>query len=349
MLNAGSGGSISQTEHQIFLIEMEFPKEIFNVKPTDFESLALSVFRYQSEFNPVYSRFINLLGTDCDNIESLSQIPFMPAGFFRNHRVVSNSTAKPELVFTSSGTTGSAASKHYVLSARMYEESFTRGFRYFYGDPSNYVILAMLPSYLEREGSSLVYMADRLIRETGSPASGFYKNNYSDLLVTINRLRGSERKVILLGVTHALLDLAESHASDLSEVIIMETGGMKGLRREMVREELHGILNNAFGTRTIHSEYGMTELLSQAYSEEGGLFHTPPWMKVLAGDINDPMSLTDSPGASGTVNVIDLANFWSCSFIATADLCRLHDNGTFEVTGRYDNSDIRGCNLLSLA
>ena len=327
---------------------MEFPKEIFNVKPADFESLALSVFRYQSEFNPVYSQFINLLGLDCDNVESLHQVPFVPVSFFRNHRVVSGS-ARPELVFTSSGTTGSATSKHYLLSKRLYEESFLRGFSYFYGEPSNYIILALLPSYLEREGSSLVYMADRLIRETGSPSSGFFMRNLDDLLETIEKARSSDRKIMLLGVTHALLSLAEKHSPDLSDVVVMETGGMKGLRRELVREELHSILNRAFGTRYIHSEYGMTELLSQAYSEGEGLFHTPPWMKVLAGDINDPMSFTDSPGAAGTVNVIDLANFWSCSFIATSDLCRLHEHGTFEITGRYDNSDIRGCNLLSSA
>jgi phenylacetate-coenzyme A ligase PaaK-like adenylate-forming protein len=325
---------------------MEFPKEIFNVKPGDFESLALSVFRFQSEYNPVYSQFINLLGADPDSVESLRQVPFMPAGFFRNHRVVSGA-AKPELVFASSGTTGSSTARHYLLSSRLYEESFLRGFRYFYGEPSNYVLLAMLPSYLERDDSSLVYMAGSLIKETGSPASGFYMDNHGDLLDKVEKTRGSDRKIILLGVTHALLALAEKHAPDLSDVIIMETGGMKGMRRELVREELHSILNNAFGTESIHSEYGMTELLSQAYSEGEGLFHTPPWMKVMAGDINDPMSVTDSPGSAGTVNVIDLANFWSCSFIATSDLCRLHDNGTFEVTGRYDNSDIRGCNLLT--
>lgn len=325
---------------------MKFPKEIFNVKPADFEPLALSVFRFQAEFNPVYSQFISLLGVDCDNVESLQQIPFMPVGFFRNHKVVSGSV-KPEIIFTSSGTTGSATSKHYLLSKILYEESFMRGFSYFYGDASNYVILALLPSYLEREGSSLVYMADRLINETQSPSSGFFMKNHDDLLKTIEKVRGSDRKIILLGVTHALLDLAEKHSPDLSDVVVMETGGMKGLRKELVREELHSILNNAFGTKSIHSEYGMTELLSQAYSEGEGLFHTPPWMKVMAGDINDPMSVTELPGSAGTVNVIDLANFWSCSFLVTSDLCRLHDHGTFEVTGRYDNSDIRGCNLLT--
>jgi phenylacetate-coenzyme A ligase PaaK-like adenylate-forming protein len=324
---------------------MEFPKEIFNVAGEGFEPLALSIFRYQAVNNTVYSRFIDLLGIDRDGVESLHDVPFMPVSFFRSNRVVCDGY-EPETVFTSSGTTGMSVSNHYILSKRLYEESFLRGFRHFYGDPANYVILALLPSYLEREGSSLVYMADRLIRETGHPLSGFYLHNYGDLLATAGKVKGSDRKVLLLGVTYALLTLAEMYSPDLSDAVIVETGGMKGMGRELVREELHGILNEAFGTTAIHSEYGMTELLSQAWSPGGGLFHCPPWMKVLAGDINDPRSLTEVAGTSGTVNIIDLANFWSCSFLATSDLCRLHDGGMFEITGRYDNSDIRGCNLL---
>jgi phenylacetate-coenzyme A ligase PaaK-like adenylate-forming protein len=324
---------------------VEFPKEIFSVDDRSFEPLALSIFRYQSVYNPVYSKFIDLLGVDRDRIESLQQVPFMPVSFFKSNRVVSGGS-EPETIFTSSGTTGVSTSSHYVLSRVLYEESFLRGFTHFYGDPAKYVILALLPSYMEREGSSLVYMADRLIRETGHPVSGFYLNNYGDLIATIEKLKGSDRKILLLGVTWALLKLAENNRPDLSAAVVMETGGMKGMGREMVREELHSVLNGAFGTASIHSEYGMTELLSQAYSHGEGLFHCPPWMKMMAGDINDPRSLTAEPGSSGTANIIDLANFWSCSFISTSDLCRLHGDGKFEITGRYDNSDIRGCNLL---
>jgi hypothetical protein len=321
------------------------PVEIFRATPKSFEPLALALFRYQAEFNPVYSRFVNLLGVDRDRVLSVADVPFMPVSFFRNHRIVCGE-GEPEEVFISSGTKGSGTSSHYLLSRRLYEESFLRGFRHFYGDPSEYILLALLPSYLERGGSSLVYMAERLIRETGHELSGFYLHNYGDLLAAIGRAGATGRKVILLGVTYALLDLAEKHSPDLSGMIVMETGGMKGMRRELVREELHGILISSFRTAAIHSEYGMTELLSQAYSDGAGLFRCPPWMKVMAGDINDPRSLTETPGSTGTVNIIDLANFWSCSFIATSDLCRLHDGGVFEVTGRYDNSDIRGCNLL---
>ncbi|MBM3419673.1 MAG: acyl--CoA ligase [Bacteroidetes bacterium] len=326
---------------------MAIPFEIFRADDHTFEPLALSVFRYQSEFNPVYSRFVDLLGIDRDRVECIEEIPFIPAGFFRRHRIVTGE-GTVQAVFTSSGTTGAEPSCHHVTSVSLYEESLMRGFRLFYGEPSEYVIFALLPSYLERSGSSLIHMAGKLIDETGHPLSGFYLNQYEELLGNIVNARKSGRKIILLGITWALLNLAEKYSPDLSDVIVMETGGMKGMRRELVREELHGILCRAFGTRAVHSEYGMTEMLSQAYSEGEGLFQSPPWMKVLAGDVNDPADLAINPGASGTLNVIDLANFWSCSFIATSDLCRLHSGGTFEVTGRYDNSDIRGCNLMLL-
>jgi phenylacetate-coenzyme A ligase PaaK-like adenylate-forming protein len=329
------------------MMMMEYPGEIFHVRPGDFEPLALSVFRYQSEYNPLYSRFVDLLGIDRDSVEILGQVPFMPVEFFRRHRVVTGQ-GKPEVVFTSSGTTGTVRSNHYLLSSRLYEESFMRTFRLFYGEPSGYIIFALLPSYLEREGSSLVYMADRLIKETDHSLSGFFLYDQHELKEAIVRALKTGRRLLLLGVTHALLDLAEREHPDLSRVVVMETGGMKGMRREPVREELHAILRRAFGTDSIHSEYGMTELLSQAYSDGSGVFRCPPWMRVMAGDINDPLAVTDMPGSSGTANIIDLANFWSCSFIATQDLCRIGSDGSFEITGRYDNSDIRGCNLLTL-
>lgn len=313
----------------------------------EFEEAAIDLFRFQAENNRIYSEFLHHLGRDVAAVRTVTDIPFLPVSLFRNHRIVTGDW-EPEAHFTSSGTTGSATANHYVKDISLYRESFIKGFTHFYGDISEYVLLALLPSYLEREGSSLVYMANILINESGSELSGFYLHNYDDLLVALPQVRASGRKGLLLGVTYALLNLAERYSPDLSDFIVMETGGMKGMRRELVREELHGILNNSFGTDRIHSEYGMTELLSQAYSKGDGRFHTPPWMKVLAGDINDPLSITSSPGSSGTVNIIDMANVWSCAFLATSDLCRLHSDGSFEITGRYDNSDIRGCNLLSV-
>lgn len=324
---------------------MAFPSEIFGTTAGTFEPMALSVFRYQSEFNPVYSRFVDLLGIDRDRVERIEDIPFVPVDFFRRHRMVTGA-GKVQVAFTSSGTTGSVPSTHHVTSARLYEESFLRGFSLFYGNPSDYIIFALLPSYLGRSGSSLIYMATRLINETGHSLSGFYLDQYEELIRNINLAAMTGRKVMLLGVTYALLTLAERHSPRIPEAIVVETGGMKGMRQEMVREELHQILCRSFGINAIHSEYGMTELLSQAWSAGEGLFRTPPWMRVLAGDVNDPTDITAEPGASGTVCVIDLANFWSCSFLATSDLCRLHPGGAFEVTGRYDNSDIRGCNLM---
>lgn len=324
---------------------LRFPGEIFNVSNRTFDALALAVFRYQSEYNAVYSRFVDLLGVDRDSVETTEQIPFMPAEFFRRHMIVS-AGASPERVFTSSGTGGSAVSNHYVLSLKLYEESFMRCFRLFYGEPSDYIILALLPSYLEREGSSLVYMADRLITETAHPLSSFFMNDTDRLNRSISEAAGSGRKLLILGVTHALLSLTGKAVPEISDAIVMETGGMKGMGPEMVREELHSILMSSFGTASIHSEYGMTELMSQAYSGGGGIFRCPPWMRVMAGDINDPLTVSFRPGSTGTVNIIDLANFWSCSFIATQDICRLGDDGSFEITGRCDNSDIRGCNLL---
>ncbi len=320
-------------------------KKIFSVNnEKDFERLALEVFRFQYAHNTVYRRFADALDRKPHAVQTIGDIPFLPIELFKTHRVVCGDF-KPEAVFLSSGTTGATTSRHYVKSLGLYEKSFLQGFQRFFGKPEKYVVLALLPSYLERTGSSLVYMADRLIRLSGKEESGFYLNDYKALAGRLLRLKQQKKPVILLGVTYALLDLAEQFPIDFPELMVMETGGMKGRRREMVRDELHGILRRAFGVEKIFSEYGMTELLSQAYSRGNGLFTTPPWMKVLMRDVNDPLSYVPE-GKSGGINVIDLANLYSCSFIATQDLGKRHSPGGFEVLGRFDNSDVRGCNLL---
>jgi len=313
--------------------------------PDSFEEKALQVFRYQAQECPVYGRYVSLMGIDPQAVSSVENIPFMPVSFFRDHTVISGG-GTAEAVFISSGTTGQAQSRHHVISLDLYEESFTRTFRLFYGEPSDYAIMGLLPSYLEREGSSLIYMVKRLTELSGNSLGGFFLNDHDRLLESVSRARETGLRVLLIGVTYALLDLAEAHSPDLKEDIIMETGGMKGRRKEMIREELHTILKKAFNVSSIHSEYGMTELLSQAYSKGEGLFSTPPWMKVLIRDSHDPLSHSAEAGASGGISIIDLANVRSCSFIATSDLGRMHGEGTFEVLGRFDNADIRGCNLL---
>ncbi len=309
-----------------------------------FNRVALEVFRYQYQYNRVYQSYVNYLNRDAAKIEHYSQIPFLPIGFFKTHRVTSGNFT-PEAVFTSSGTNGMSYSSHFVANIDLYEKSFIKGFNRFFGEISDYVILALLPSYLEREGSSLIYMAQKLIQLSGQVESGFYLNEYEQLSRLLLRLQSDNKKTVLLGVTYALLDLAEQFPMDFPDLIVMETGGMKGKRKEMVREELHGILTSGFGVKKIYSEYGMTELLSQAYSKGNGLFATPPWMKVLIRDTNDPFSFFNE-NKTGGVNVIDLANLYSCSFIETKDLGKLHPDGQFEILGRFDNSDVRGCNLL---
>jgi len=317
----------------------------FNTRSSsDFETLALEVFRYQAENNKIYSNYINHLGIIPGNIHQLNQIPFLPVEFFKTRKVITGKDI-PGKIFTSSGTTGSGTSKHYVTDISWYRESFTRTFQYFYGNPEQYCLLALLPSYLEREGSSLIYMMDFLIRTSNNPESGFYLDKLDTLAEKIIRLREQKQKILLFGISFALLDLAEKYKPDLSGQIVMETGGMKGKREEIVREDLHEVLNKAFNTKVIHSEYGMTELLSQAYSKGDGIFKTPPWMKVLIRDGYDPLSYVKK-GQTGGINVIDLANYNSCSFIETLDLGRLLPNGGFEVSGRFDSSDIRGCNLM---
>ena len=322
-------------------------ERIFRIAGThEFEETALEIFHFQAAGCPLYTQYISLLGIDIDMVKKTEAIPFMPVSFFRDHTVITGS-GDPEKTFLSSGTTGMRQSRHAVMDLALYDTSIEKAFRMFYGDPAQYAIMGLLPSYLEREGSSLIYMVHRLMQLSGNDSGGFFTGDHLTLLNAIERARSSRMQVLLIGVTFALLDLAQKHPCDLSDVIIMETGGMKGRRHEMIREEMHEVLRKAFGVRTVHSEYGMTELLSQAYSKGDGLYRTPPWMKILIRDSHDPLSHTYESGASGGISVIDLANLWSCSFIATDDLGRMHSGGEFEVLGRYDNSDIRGCSLLS--
>jgi phenylacetate-coenzyme A ligase PaaK-like adenylate-forming protein len=322
----------------------QFRERIFSVTETDFDSLALEIFRFQFEHNPVYAAFAKGIGKTPDVVKRVDEIPFLPVELFKTHKIYS-SDKEPEIVFTSSGTTGQVTSKHYVADVSLYQNSFRQAFQKFYGEIADWTILALLPSYLEREGSSLVMMADELIRESKNSDSGFYLHNYEELFSVLIKLNGEGKKVMLLGVTYALLDLAEKFPLPLKNAEIMETGGMKGKRKEMVREEVHQILKNAFGANEIHSEYGMTELLSQAYSKGNGIFNCPPWMKIQVREMNDPFSYAEN-GKTGGVNIIDLANIYSCSFISTSDLGKLHADGSFEILGRFDDSDIRGCNLM---
>jgi phenylacetate-coenzyme A ligase PaaK-like adenylate-forming protein len=309
-----------------------------------FEKIALKTFRYQYENNLVYQEFCDLLKTNVQRVKTLQQIPFLPIQFFKSHTVVSNNET-PQAIFTSSGTTGMITSKHLVTDVTLYEESYRRGFSQFYGNIENYVVLALLPSYLEREGSSLIYMVEDLIQLSNQPESGFYLNNHDELIEKLIALDNAGQNVILIGVTYALLDLIEKRKFQLQNTIIMETGGMKGKRKEMIREELHEQLCTGFGVSSIHSEYGMTELLSQAYSLGQGVFECPSWMQILIRDTEDALSYITN-GKTGGINVIDLANRNSCSFIATQDLGKKNPNNSFEVLGRFDHSDIRGCNLM---
>lgn len=321
--------------------------KLFNVKSeSEFRDAALELAHYQYNKNAVYQRFVDSLRKRVTSIKSLTDIPFIPVEFFRNHKIITSDNPV-EMIFESSGTTGVTPSRHFVCDLSLYEESFLNSFRMFYGDPEEYIITALLPSYVEREGSSLVYMADNLIQRSGNKLSGFYRDNIDGLLNSLTRAKAENRKALLLGVSFALLDLAENQSPDLSDVLIMETGGMKGRRKEITRSELHTILIKNFNVPTIHSEYGMTELMSQAYSKRDGIFYCPPWMKIILRDPQDPLTLFTDSGRTGGINIIDLANINSCSFIATGDLGKLHDDGGFEVLGRFDNSDIRGCNLLA--
>jgi hypothetical protein len=323
--------------------------KVFGVKEENFEALALEVFLFQSENNPVYKDFLQALNVDPATVREITRIPFLPVRFFKSHEIRTTSF-EPEAVFVSSGTSGSSNSRHFIKELSLYEESFTKGFGYFYGPVENYAFFALLPSYLEQPGSSLVYMVGKLIELSKNDHSRFYLGD--DELTGWIQLREhflakpgyEEKKNILLGVTYALLDFAKKKSWQLNNTIIMETGGMKGRKKEMIRSEVHDVLKTAFGVKAVHSEYGMTELLSQAYSKGEGIFNCPPWMKILMRDEEDPFLVKRS--GSGTINVIDLANIYSCSFIATDDLGKLYPDRSFEVLGRMDGSDLRGCSLM---
>ena len=320
---------------------------IFNIQTEkEFSEIALQVFKHQFKNNKVYRSFCDLLYKHPSDIYRIEDIPFLPIQFFKSRKVIS-SLDEIEEVFTSSGTTGSTTSKHYVTDINLYQKSYLKGFTHFYGDIQDYVVLALLPNYLERKGSSLVFMVDDLIQKSKNKNSGFYLNNLDELAQKLTNLDKDGQKILLIGVSFALLDLVEKYQLKLLNTTVMETGGMKGRRKELIRAELHQILSQGFGVHKIHSEYGMTELLSQAYSKGDGVFETPPWMKVLTRDTEDALTI-QTIGKTGGLNIIDLANYNSCSFIASQDLGKLNENGTFEIIGRFDNSDIRGCNLMVL-
>lgn len=323
----------------------ELLKNIFNVSDDqDFLKCSLDVFNFQYCNNLTYRKFVDGCKISPAEVDSLIKIPFLPIDFYRSLVVKTNDFLE-EKVFTSSGTTGELVSKHFVRDLSVYENSFLLSFEKFYGIPEKYVFLALLPSYLERTGSSLIYMIDKLINLSGESRSGFFLYDHEKLRNLLLELKKEEKNVILIGVTYALLDFAKEYQMDFPELIVMETGGMKGKRKEMVRDEVHQILMPAFNVGSIHSEYGMTELLSQAYSKDNGVFNCPQWMKVLIRDMYDPFQYC-KVGATGGINVIDLANLDSCSFIATQDLGKASGEYSFEIVGRYDTSDIRGCNLM---
>ena len=326
-------------------MQNQWNHKVFNVEKEGFEALALEIFRFQYQNNLVYRTYVDALIHDITTIDAVNKIPFLPVSFFKSQNVVTTNF-EPEKVFESSGTTSSVNSRHFVKDLSLYEESFLKSFELFYGSIKDYCILGLLPSYLERDNSSLIYMVNKLIEQSSNSQSGFYLDEYEKLASVIIELEKSQQKTILIGVTFALLDFAEQFPMTLQYTTILETGGMKGRRKEMIREELHAVLQNAFKVPSIHSEYGMTELLSQAYSKGDGIFSTPPWMKILVRDEEDPLLVKKT--GSGIINVIDLANIYSCSFIATDDAGKIYDDNSFEVLGRVDGSDLRGCSLLTV-
>ena len=320
------------------------PSRLYSLKTEeDFLWSIECTLRFQYTHNSVYHDYCEHLGFHPDHFEGLASLPFLPIEFFKTHKIVTH-PGPYDLQFQSSGTTGQQKSTHYLLAKEYYIQSFVQGFTQFYGPIDDYCLLALLPNYLEQGHSSLVFMVQKLIELGGNPMSGFFLKDFEQLLRRIDEVRRTDKKILLIGVSFALLDLAELYKPDLSDVIIMETGGMKGRRRELIRAELHHKLNSAFQTKSIHSEYGMTELLSQSYSLGNGLFKSPFWKRVLIREAEDPLSLAPS-GKSGGINIIDLSNQYSCSFIATQDLGRWHEDG-FEVLGRFDHADVRGCNLM---
>ena len=324
--------------------------KIFNAGNVDFTEIALEVFRFQYNNNAVYRQFCTALNIQEASICSIEKIPYLPIAFFKTH-TITTTVFSPQVIFESSGTTQTINSKHLVKDIIFYQKSFNKTFGIFYGDVKNYCILGLLPSYLERNNSSLVMMVDELIQQSGHPKSGFYLDNYQQLKNTIEQLEQQQQPTLLIGVTFALLDFSEQYPMPLFYTHIMETGGMKGRKKEMTRQQVHTVLQQAFQLQHIQSEYGMTELLSQAYSKGNGIFNTPPWMKILIREEDDPLAIhcnMDGNIASGAVNIIDLANLYSCSFLATDDAGKLYADGSFEIVGRLDNSDIRGCSLLVL-
>ena len=321
--------------------------KIFNIQNAhQFSEVALAVFQHQFKHNKVYRSFCDLLFIHPSEVSKVEEIPFLPIQFFKSRKVLSSLDEIQE-TFTSSGTTGSSVSKHLVTDISLYKQSYLRGFAHFYGDITEYTVLALLPNYLERNGSSLVFMVADLIEKSKNTESGFYLDNIQELARKLVALDKRGQKTLLIGVSFALLDLIALQKFNLKNTTVMETGGMKGRRKEMIREELHTLLQSGFGVSEIHSEYGMTELLSQGYSKGKGIFETPPWMKILTRDTEDALTI-NSLEKNGGINIIDLANYNSCSFIASQDLGKVHENETFEVLGRFDNSDIRGCNLMVL-
>ncbi len=333
-------------------MESKWTNKIFSVTNEEFEKLALEIFRLQYLENPVYNSYVNALGINPDGVDQLEKIPFLPISFFKTDQLKAGKF-NVEVIFESSGTTQTANSHHHVKDISIYRESFCKGFERIYGSVKDYCIIGLLPSYLERGNSSLVYMVEDLIKQSGHRQSGFYLSDFEKLKSTLNALETAKQKTILIGVTYALLDFAERFPIKLQHTIVMETGGMKGRRRELTRMEVHDQLKKAFGQNEIHSEYGMTELLSQAYSKEKGKFKCPPWMRVMIRDEEDPLAVLKPPfqaeaAITGAINIIDLANVYSCSFIATDDIGKLYPDNGFEVLGRMDGSDLRGCSLLTI-
>lgn len=329
-------------------MQEQWNHKIFTLEEKDFSSLALEIFRYQYLRNPVYKNYVDVLGINSLAIDDYRNIPFLPIRFFKTHQVKTG-FFEAAAVFESSGTTETIPSRHFIKELSLYEQSFTEGFKKFYGSPGNYAILGLLPSYLERKNSSLVYMVRELIGHSNCPESGFFLNDHEKLYGHLKKLEERAQKTLLIGVSFALLDFAGQWGFPLKHAIVVETGGMKGRRKEMIRAELHDHLQEAFSLAAIHSEYGMTELVSQAWSAGEGIFHCPSWMRILIRDEDDPLTIkpfSSTNPVSGAINIIDLANIHSCSFIATEDAGSLYPDGSFEILGRLDNSDLRGCSLM---
>lgn len=337
--------AFNKTNYYFMYNSLLLEQKIREIKSqSDFNTTAIEVFYFQYENNLIYHQWIDNIGVNPKDVTLIEQIPFVPISLFKS-KDVKSFKEKEEIIFTSSGTTGNLTSRHFVRNISMYKEAYNRAFKYFYGDIKEFTVLALLPSYIERKGSSLIFMAEDLIRQSNDSRSGFYLYNYEDLYKLLKKLQTEKSRVLLLGVSFALLEFAEKFKLDFPELIVMETGGMKGKKKELLRQELHQKLKSSFGVEQIHSEYGMTELMSQAYSKGNGIFQCPPWMNILIRETNDPFKIITN-GKAGGINIIDLYNLYSCSFISSQDLGLLKSQNQFEIIGRFDNSDIRGCNLL---